>query len=168
MKIQELKRYSLSKVSKTYIMDKRQYVLYNNHKRKSRRKHLVIKDREEFINFGRSFFRAISENFLKSKAGVKIEGFGYFTPLMCPYKKTYVTPQNGKKDNYNFHTDNYVYSLVFKPVASISFWSMDYSFSSAIKKKFVKSLREGVRYKTYIYSLTRSHEYTRFTLRGER
>lgn len=114
-----------------------------------------LQNRQEVMDFSTEFFKTISENITKQKAGVLVKGLGYFFIWQVPRKLKYrdYSKENSQYE-YNFHTNHKMYMPVFEPDVSsgLKFWSMDKAFHSSVKKDLCKRLKAGEKFKMYANS----------------
>jgi hypothetical protein len=115
-----------------------------------------FKHRDEYQRFVRLFFKEVAKQLVDSVGGVYLKGIGYFGVLMLP-EKTQLKYRFGGISNFNPHTDNYTYRLTFYPEqranTMLPLFGMEREFIMGVKKRLVRNLKSGVRYKTHIYSI---------------
>lgn len=115
-------------------------------------------NREELIVILKTIFKHISNNIVEKKAGVLIKGFGYMYMWLMPRKTPFTLKVKGEalKERYNHHTNQRIYTFIYQPPEESNFrcWSMDGFLARDAKRRLKhKILNEGVRYKSYPYSL---------------
>ena len=120
-----------------------------------------VKGREELRRIVKSICKHIGNEIVDRKAGVHISGLGYFFIWKIPRKMTYHKKVKGGnlEENFNYHTDHYMYSPVLLPSldqdSTLAHWSMDNSFVGNIKQGVKKNVMAGFKYKIYPYSIRR-------------
>lgn len=115
-----------------------------------------IKGREEWRHFCNTFFEVVAEEMIDKDAGVLLDGLGYFFVFMSPRKQTYNLTGEVK---YNLHTDNYIFTPMYYPTRKkgsfLFLYSMDNAFNFRVKAAVRDKIRDGGRFKSYVYSLKR-------------
>ena len=120
-----------------------------------------IKGREEVRNIVKTICKHIGNEIVDRKAGVHINGLGYFFIWKIPKKMTYNKKIKGVglEENFNYHTNNYMYSPILLPSLdkkdTLAYWSMDNSFVNKLKQGVKKNVMAGFKYKIYPYSIRR-------------
>ena len=118
-----------------------------------------VKGREELRKVIDCICKNIGEGIVENPGGVIVDGLGYFFVWMPPRKGTYFTirPGEGSTENYNYHTDHYMYFptfLPFKPkIRTLQAWTMDKAFCDNVKLGIRDKLEEGGKYRMYAHTL---------------
>lgn len=105
-----------------------------------------------------AFYTEIGNAMVESEGGVFIKNLGYFSNIVHPKKQVVKVPYT-KKVFANFKTKNYLYLPTYFGFAKgrilLNFWAMDRTFSrKKIRARVHKALVSGVKYKTYIATLS--------------
>ena len=124
---------------------------YNN--RKVQKKDIVV-NRDRYSDAVIAIGESIGELVTEKPGGVFLKKLGYFFVWMIPRPMGYIMPSVGKSvKGFNHHTNNRMYTLVFMPVKSpwLSVYSMDKKFFKPVKTRLAENLKNGIRYKTFIF-----------------
>ena len=130
-------------------------------------KRTLKKDRakkEELREIMPRIFELIGESMIDSKGGVFIRNFGYFFIFKSKRQDPIPIIRTGKPVEYayQYHTDLYRYHPTFlgdNGVSDLKYWTMDYNFTSKVRKQVNKRLREGFKYRSYLYTMRKLLKY---------
>jgi hypothetical protein len=131
-----------------------EYLKYNKIPKKYR-----VEGREELRKLIKTICKHIGNEIVEKPGGVHIRRLGYFFVWKIPRKTTYHKKIKGGKleENYNYHTNHYMYSPIFLPSIdknrTFADWSMDNSFTSTVKQGIKNKVSSGFKYKIYPYSI---------------
>lgn len=120
-----------------------------------------VKDRENLRRMIKTICKHIGREVVECRGGVHVRRLGYFFIWKIPRKMTYTTQVRGGnlKENFNYHSEHYMYSPIFLPSLdnknTLKDWSMDNAFSASIKQGVKRKIKSGFNYKIYPFSITK-------------
>lgn len=122
-------------------------------------------DMEDVMN---EFLDYCANILVDSKHGIVLNGLGYFSNTVFDIKKVQI--HKNKDVNYNFHSDGEIYTCYFFPslFRSSGFESWMFRLNYAHKKKLVRNIKNGTKYKNHLDMLRiHSRKYRRKYLKNE-